>query len=115
MNSSITFVSSFFYIYDKDYDEQKSINWRIERFREIAETGIKICIYTCPTFEKYIKDLETEFPENVKWMKTMNIDATIIGKYLKKQSYFYLPAQRNETKDINDYLITLMAAALKPN
>lgn len=107
MNSSITFVSSFFYIYDKDYDEQKSINWRIERFREIAETGIKICIYTCPTFEKYIKDLETEFPENVKWMKTMNIDATIIGKYLKKQSYFYLPAQRNETKDINDYLIII--------
>ena len=39
MNSSITFVSSFFYIYDKDYDEQKSIKWRIERFREIIKTS----------------------------------------------------------------------------
>jgi hypothetical protein len=50
----VTFVTSFFNIYDADYDAKKTIEWRVERFREIAETGINICVYTCPEFAKYI-------------------------------------------------------------
>ena len=41
----ITFVTSFFNIYDQDYDATKTVEWRIERFRDIARTGIKICLY----------------------------------------------------------------------
>lgn len=105
MQSSVTFVTSFFYIYEKDYDEKKSTLWRIERFREIAQTGIQICIYTCPVFEKYIKDLASEFPGNVRWMKTMNIRDTMIAKFLP--STIFLPEHRNETKDTVDYLIVI--------
>jgi len=71
MASSVTFVTSFFYIYEHEYDPRKTVPWRIERFREIASTGIKICVYVCPTMEPHVKALEAEFPDNVKYMKTL--------------------------------------------
>ena len=43
MKSSVTFVTSFFHIYKTDYYKKKTRSWRVERFREIAETGLKIC------------------------------------------------------------------------
>jgi predicted GH43/DUF377 family glycosyl hydrolase len=105
MKSSVTFVTSFFYIYEKDYDEKKSALWRVERFREIAETGIQICIYTCPFYEQHVKNLEAEFPENVRWMKTMELNDTMIAKSLSNGSF--LPAQRNENKDTTEYMILI--------
>lgn len=104
--SNITFVTSFFYIYERDYDENKSTLWRIERFREIAKTGIQICIYTCPVFEKYIKLLVSEFPRNVILMKTMSIQNTMIGEICNNNEY-YLPEIKNQTKDVSDYLIVI--------
>ena len=102
---SLAFVTSFFYIYEKDYDNNKTITWRIERFKEIANTGIKICIYVCPTFEKYIMDLLEEFP-NVKLMRTMEIKDTWISKTCVNISH-ELPEQKNNTKDVNDYMIVI--------
>ena len=100
--SSLTFVTSFFYIYEKDYDNNKTTPWRIERFREIAKTGIQICIYVCPTFEKYITDLVEEFP-NLKLMRTMEIADTWIAKTCTNIPY-ELPEQKNNTKDVSDYM-----------
>ena len=100
--SSLTFVTSFFYIYEKDYDNNKTTPWRIERFREIAKTGIQICVYVCPTFEKYITDLVEEF-SNVKLMKTMEIEDTWIAKTCANIPY-ELPEQKNNTKDVSDYM-----------
>ena len=100
--SSLTFVTSFFYIYEKDYDNNKTTPWRIERFREIAKTGIQICVYVCPTFEKYITDLVEEF-SNVKLMRTMEIEDTWIAKTCANIPY-ELPEQKNNTKDVSDYM-----------
>jgi hypothetical protein len=50
----VTFVTSFYDIYNGDLNAQKTIEWRVERFNEIAGTGINICVYTCPKFAKYI-------------------------------------------------------------
>jgi len=105
MKSSITFVTSFFNIYDEDYDETKSASWRVERFREIAETGIQICIYTCQVYEKYVKELEAEFPENVRWMKTMELSDTLI--YKSFTDIKFLPCQRNQNKDTVEYMILI--------
>jgi len=105
MKSSVTFVTSFFYIYEKDYDEKKSALWRVDRFREIAETGIQICIYTCPVYEQHVKNLAAEFPENVRWMKTMELNDTMIAKSLTDNKL--LPAQRNENKDTVEYMILI--------
>lgn len=100
--SSLTFVTSFFYIYEKDYDNNKTTPWRIERFREIAKTGIQICVYVCSTFEKYITDLAEEF-SNVKLMRTMEIEDTWIAKTCANIPY-ELPEQKNNTKDVSDYM-----------
>ena len=50
----VTFVTSFYDIYNGDLNAQKTIEWRVERFNEIAGTGINICVYTCSEFAKYI-------------------------------------------------------------
>ena len=105
MKSSVTFVTSFFHIYKTDYYKKKTRSWRVERFREIAETGIQICIYTCPDCEKYVKDLEAEFPENVRWMKTMELNDTMIAKSLTSTKF--LPSQRDENKDTVEYMILI--------
>ena len=102
-----TFVTSFFYIYEKEYDPKKTIPWRIERFREIAATGIKLCIYVCPNLEKYIKELESDFPDNVRCMKTMEIQDTIIAKMVREHGEYGLPEKRSENKDVADYLIII--------
>jgi len=114
--SSLTFVTSFFYIYDSGYYELKTIPWRIDRFREIARTGIKICIYVCPIFEKYIKLLCEEFPENIKLMKIISIENTIVGRLVSVINYeainenkeqISLPNTRNVSKDVVDYMIII--------
>lgn len=105
MESSVTFVTSFFNIYEKEFFQEKTDSWRVERFREIAETGIQLCIYTCPVCEKYVRDLEAEFPENVRWMKTMDLSDTMISKLLPETKL--LPAQRNNKKDTAEYIILI--------
>ena len=114
--SSLTFVTSFFYIYEREYDEKKTIPWRIERFREIARTGIKLCIYVCPILEKYIKLLCEEFPDNIQLMKTISIEDTIVGRLVSEINYessadgtepLSLPNKKKVTKDVSDYMIVI--------
>ena len=42
--SNVTFVTSFIDIYDKPY-VNKNYSWRFSKFRELAETGIQLCVY----------------------------------------------------------------------
>ena len=55
----VTFVTCFVDIYKNTY-ENRTIDWRFERFEEMARTGINLCVYTSPDFFKYI-DVE-KFP-----------------------------------------------------
>ena len=108
----VTFVTSFFNIYDMDYDAKKTIPWRVERFEEMARTGINICVYTSPDFAMYI-DLE-KF-QNVILHST---DALFIAEQSVGCS---LPSVRNETKDTAGYLTVInsktqfMADTVKKN
>lgn len=114
-----TFVTSFFYIYSEDYDHNKTIPWRIERFREIVETGIQLCVYVCPTFEKYVKEIADIYP-NVKIMRTMSISETWIHKICSENEYS-LPSSRHLTKDLDEYMMVInsktefMADAIEKN
>ena len=47
--SMITFVTAFFNIYEHPSNSE-TITKRFDRFKEIAITGIQICIYTEPDF-----------------------------------------------------------------
>lgn len=106
----ITFVTSFFHIYDQEYDERKTISWRIERFREIAATGIPICVYTCAKLQCHIEALIDEFPENVRMMKVMDLSDTVIAGMVcdhKRDRDLNLPEVRSNNKDVENYMIVI--------
>ena len=112
----VTFVTSFFNIYETDYDAKKTIPWRVERFEEIARTGINICVYTCSDYAKYI-DLE-KFPNVILMDATRGANDLWIAEQSADCS---LPNVRNETKDTAGYLTVInsktqfMADTVKKN
>ena len=133
----VTFVTSFFNIYEKDYDAKKTIPWRVERFEEMARTGINICVYTCDDFAKYIDT--TRFPnvclyggcedinrQNQIIVTTQDNPVSDTKEYDQLPRSIYgagsaLPAVRNETKDTAEYLTIInrktefMADAVRRN
>ena len=102
---NLTFVSSFFYIYETDYDKNKTVYWRIERFRELLNTGIYICIYVCPTMEPFIRPLCYIY-KNLRIMKIMKISDLWFYKETQKHD-FKLPEIRNEMKDTPNYMYVI--------
>jgi len=99
----ITFVTSFFHIFTDEFDGHKTTQWRIDRFIELAQTGIPICIYISKDFQGIIENLGFS---NVKVMKTMDICDLWIYKETKKVEYT-LPSIRNNQKDIDEYMFTI--------
>jgi len=75
----------------------------MDRFREIAATGIHIGVYTCPRLRNDVETLVAEFPDNVRLMKVMELSETVIAGMVSKQDV-KLPRIRNEPKDTVDYL-----------
>jgi hypothetical protein len=102
-----TFVTSFFHIYSEEYDERKTIPWRIQRFREIAGTGIHICVVTCPRFSADVEALVAEFPGTVR-MFVIELASTEIAGIVRAHDV-RLPPVRNEPKDTVDYLTVINA------
>ena len=100
----VTFVTSFFNIYETDYDAKKTIPWRVERFEEMARTGINICVYTSPDYAKYI-DTE-KYPNVILMDATAGYTASEL--WIAEQSVdCLLPNVRNETKDTAGYLTVI--------
>ena len=102
MNDETTFVTCLIKIYEEEPYEEKNIDWRIEHFREIANTGIKICVYGCPKYNKILTSLENEFPDNVKIMN-LKYNETKIYELCSK-SELTLPEYLHETKDTFEYM-----------
>lgn len=106
--SSITFVTSILHIYENDYDEKKTIQWRIDRFRELVALGINLCVYISPEMEPLIRPIETENPNTVKIMRILRCEDTLIAKMLKENCPDYkLPTNRNLGKDQAKYSIVI--------
>jgi hypothetical protein len=105
LSSNVTFVTSYFKIYDNDYDMTKTFEKRLELFLKLADTGINICIFTSPEFKEIFEEIDNKY-ENVK----------LIGVYLKSElkfsrTYFSseielceLPDKRSHIKDTEDYI-----------
>ena len=113
---TLTFVTAYLKIYENN-PGQRSENWRMQQFRNIAETGIQLCIYISPIFENEIVELIKEYP-NVKIMKMVDIYDTWTGKIVQDCS---LPDNRNLVKDTKEYILLqnakleFVADAIKEN
>jgi hypothetical protein len=109
---SVTYVTAFYKLYDveKEPYAHKNIQWRIDNFRVLAKSGIKIVIYSCENTREYINNLCNEFPDNLFHGKLLTpYEETDIYKICMKKnedgSYKWsLPANKNEKKDTYDYL-----------
>ena len=109
---SITYVTAFYKLYnvEKEPYTHKNIQWRIDNFRVLAKSGIKIVIYSCENTREYINNLCNEFPDNLFHGKLLTpYEETEIYKICMKKnedgSYKWsLPANKNEKKDTYEYL-----------
>ena len=100
--SIITFVTAFFNIY-KHPSNSEAITKRFDKFKEIAITGIQICIYTEPDFIDTFNELIKEFP-NIKLMDPINLKDSNIAKIGSTIDYT-LPTIRNEDTDNDEFMI----------
>lgn len=109
--SILTFVTSILNIYDEEneYTIKKNIPWRVERFRELAQTGIQLCVYVSPEIEPLIRQIEEEFSQNVKIMRVLKCKETMISQMLSDHcpNGYRLPENRNPEKDNANYSIVI--------
>lgn len=106
-NTEVTFVTSFVDIYENIY-ANKDTEWRFNKFREIAETGINICLYV--SIESMIIAVEyvKEFP-NIKIMQIITIGDSWISRVCDQYDDIQIPSCRNEKKDTREYLLLMNA------
>jgi hypothetical protein len=100
--SMITFVTAFFNIYKHPINSDIIKN-RFDRFREIATTGIQLCVYTEPDFINTFNQLIKEFP-NVKLMNPVNLKNSNIATICSTINYT-LPSIRNQEKDNDEFMM----------
>ena len=100
--SMITFVTAFFNIY-KHPSNSDIIKYRFDRFKEIATTGIQLCVYTEPDFIETFNELIKEFPK-IKLMNPINLKKSNISIICSSIDYT-LPSTRNEEKDNDEFMI----------
>jgi hypothetical protein len=103
--SNVTFVTSFIDIYDKPY-VNKNYSWRFSKFREIAETGVQICVYVNMNCLDLMSEMCKEFP-NIKMMKVITIEFSWVGKICEQYDDIRLPSRRNLEKDTKEYMILM--------
>jgi predicted GH43/DUF377 family glycosyl hydrolase len=100
--SSITFVTAFFNIY-KHAADSEIIEKRFDRFKELADTGIQICLYTEPDFIDRCILLSYNY-SNIIVMSAFDINKSAIAKVCNSQSVF-LPNSRCQKKDNEEFMI----------
>jgi len=113
--SNITFVTAFYKLYEEEDEpyQHKTMEWRIENFRVLAKSGIKIIIYSCEKTREHIRILCDEFPDNLFHgsLQTPYEETEIYKMCMKKKEdgspQLELPSNRNSKKDTYEYL-TLM-------
>jgi hypothetical protein len=108
-DATVTFVTCFVDIYENQF-EHKSVEWRFEKFRDIAGTGIPICVYVDPTNHIILEHFAQDYP-NIKIMKTITIQETEASKAVTcardKGLDITLPDWRNELKDTEEYMVLI--------
>ena len=103
-NNNVTFVTSYFKIYDEDYTFSKTFENRLPHFLKVADTGINICVFITPEFEESFKNITDKYA-NVKvcgiYSKTqLPFSAT----YFPEINSLSLPEIRNPSKDTEYYM-----------
>lgn len=102
--NNVTFVTSYFKIYDNDYDVSKTFDKRLELFLKLADTGIYICIFSSHEF----KEAFQEICKNYRNIKLINVysktELKFSNKYFNETKLCQLPERRSHNKDTEYYM-----------
>ena len=111
MPSNVTFVTSFFQIYDPNDTppNNRTNEWRIKQFELLAQTGIRICVFVTVEFYDLLLEIAQKYPENVKIMPPVSLEEMAIHKIAKTAGDLSMPPQRSEKKDTFLYMVTMHA------
>jgi hypothetical protein len=106
--SSITFVTCFLDIYEESEiiktSEKKSLEKRLFYFKELASTGIQICLYISSNMENSIIPITNQY-KNIKY-KIVNINDLNTWKIVNEHNVT-MPYNRCMIKDTFEYLIIM--------
>uniref|UniRef100_A0A6C0HBK7 Uncharacterized protein n=1 Tax=viral metagenome TaxID=1070528 RepID=A0A6C0HBK7_9ZZZZ len=109
MFSKISFVTAFIDIYKDTPFDNKTIEWRCNKFRDIAAMGFPIIIFVCKNTLPYIEILKTEF-ENLYILEVLNMEDTWVYKNSESMN-LSLPYHRNMSKDTREYMYVINSKA----
>jgi len=103
MPHTVTFVTAMMQIYDAPC-EGRTTEWRLSKFRDIAGTGIRLCVYTCDNVYEDVLNFAAQY-ENVRVVKWSTVENTQVGRWTNGVEYEYtLPGARNLSKDTAAYM-----------
>lgn len=104
LKSNVTFVTSYFKIYDDDYDMNKTFEKRLELFLKLADTGINICIFTTSEFENIFTKMDEKY-DNIKLVDIYSKSQLKFSqKYFPETELCKLPERRSDCKDTEYYM-----------
>ena len=102
--NNVTFVTSYFKIYDNDYDMSKTFDKRLELFLKLADTGINISIFTTPEFQELFSEIDKKY-ENIKLINVYSkTELKFSNKYFNETELCHLPERRSHIKDTEYYM-----------
>jgi hypothetical protein len=91
--------------------DNRDTDFFIQRFKEVASTGIQLCIYISACYENAIAPIVEEYP-NVKIMQFIEAKDIPVFQFCEELEEFEdltLPEKRNEKKDTKEYMLLMHA------
>lgn len=105
-DTTVTFVTAFIDLYE-DRSKDKSPDKCINLFKQLAASGISICLYVSSLYESIGIELSNTF-NNVKLMKITNLEDTETYKIIKNLNPI-LPEIRTDYHDTLNFMILMNA------
>lgn len=109
-HKTTTFVTVFMDIYKGRPCRGRDLVWRFEKFFEIVETGIQLCVYVDKTGEQLLKEYESLFP-NIHLMDIVSLENTWVYRLCEQymggdssEETLKLPDNRTVEKDTFEYM-----------
>jgi hypothetical protein len=94
-------------IYDKPYDH-RDMEWRLNHFRNIADTGIHIVLYICRDYETILHDFFKQYENIILIVFANGVRDTYAYRIYETESPT-LPIKRHEKKDTENYIALMNA------
>jgi hypothetical protein len=98
-----TFVTAFINI---ENVEEKAVSWRFEKFMDLVNTGINLCVYYDSTSENRIKEIACE-NSNVKMMNKFSMKDLFSYRICGEIENLEMPNTDNVNKDTKEYMMLI--------